>query len=189
MSDTSTHYVNNEEFFHALVKYKAECAEAEEKGEEIPPPSHYIGECIYLIATNLSNRPNFITYPYKEEMIGDAILNCMTYLRNFDPEKGKKPFAYYTQICWFAFVRRITIEKKYNYTKYAAMERMKHQQGFESWARSQGIDPREGSEALAGLYKLSTTDIKEYEKKTKKKKKKPVKKNPSGNLDSMQEEE
>ena len=86
--------------------------EAELEGEDIPPIPEYIGECFYKIATHLSYRPNFINYTYREEMIGDGIENCIQYAKNFNPEKSKNPFAYFTKIIYYAFLRRITKEKK-----------------------------------------------------------------------------
>lgn len=80
--------------------------------------SDYIGECIQSIANGLANRPNFINYPFRDEMISDGIENSLKYINNFDPEKSTNPFAYFTQIIYYAFVRRIQREKKHLYTKY-----------------------------------------------------------------------
>ena len=106
------HYVDNKVFLAAMLEWKDEVNEAESEGEEIPPIPEYIGECFYKIATHLSYRPNFINYTYREEMIGDGIENCIQYAKNFNPEKSKNPFAYFTQIIYYAFLRRITKEKK-----------------------------------------------------------------------------
>ena len=106
------HYVDNKEFLAAMLEWKDEVNEAESEGEQIPPIPEYIGECFYKIATHLSYRPNFINYTYREEMIGDGIENCIQYAKNFNPEKSKNPFAYFTQIIYYAFLRRITKEKK-----------------------------------------------------------------------------
>ena len=106
------HYVDNKEFLAAMVEWKESIREAESEGDEIPPITEYIGECFYKIATHLSYRPNFINYTYREEMIGDGIENCIQYAKNFDPEKSKNPFAYFTQIIYYAFLRRISKEKK-----------------------------------------------------------------------------
>ena len=106
------HYVDNKEFLAAMVGWKDSIREAESEGDEIPPVTEYIGECFYKIATHLSYRPNFINYTYREEMIGDGIENCIQYAKNFDPEKSKNPFAYFTQIIYYAFLRRISKEKK-----------------------------------------------------------------------------
>ena len=106
------HYVDNKVFLAAMIEWKDSIREAESEGDEIPPVTEYIGECFYKIATHLSYRPNFINYTYREEMIGDGIENCIQYAKNFDPEKSKNPFAYFTQIIYYAFLRRISKEKK-----------------------------------------------------------------------------
>lgn len=106
------HYVNNPDFLKALKEYKAKVKEAEESGDPKPQVSHYIGECILKIANHLSYKPNFINYTYREEMISDGIENCLMYIDNFNPEKSSNPFAYFTQIIYYAFLRRIQKEKK-----------------------------------------------------------------------------
>ena len=103
----SEHYVNNKEFLEALVIFKAQCARAEEAGEKRPPISNYIGECFLKIATHLSYKPNFVNYMFREDMICDGIENCVQYIQNFNPDKSKNPFAYFTQIIYYAFLRRI----------------------------------------------------------------------------------
>tara|TARA_Y100000593_G_C4206494_1_gene284579 strand:+ start:67 stop:609 length:543 start_codon:yes stop_codon:yes gene_type:complete len=113
----NTHYVDNEEFLSALIKYKKICYEAEQSGEDQPVIPEYIGKCFLEIANGLSFRPNFINYTYKDEMISDGIENCVQYCRNFDPDKSKNPFSYFTQIIYFAFLRRIEKEKKQSYVK------------------------------------------------------------------------
>ena len=108
----SEHYVNNKEFLEALVIFKAQCARAEEAGEKRPPISNYIGECFLKIATHLSYKPNFVNYMFREDMICDGIENCVQYIQNFNPDKSKNPFAYFTQIIYYAFLRRIQKEKR-----------------------------------------------------------------------------
>jgi hypothetical protein len=112
------HYVNNKEFTEAVANYNESVVLAKENGdEEIPRMTEYIGECIYKIATRLSTRPNFINYTYRDEMICDAIENCIQYIRNFNREKSNNAFAYVTQICYYAFLRRIQKEKKQVFIK------------------------------------------------------------------------
>ena len=106
------HYVDNKKFYAAIIERKKLIKESEAVGEEPPQISNYLGECILKIANHLSYRPNFINYTYREEMISDGIENCLQYIDRFDPEKSKNPFAYFTQIIYYAFVRRITKEKK-----------------------------------------------------------------------------
>ena len=106
------HYVSNKEFLEAMKDFKNKCLIAEKKGKRQPPISDYIGECFLKIANHLSYRPNFINYTYKEDMISDGIENCLQYVANFNPEKSSNPFAYFTQIIYYAFIRRIQKEKK-----------------------------------------------------------------------------
>lgn len=120
--DTGNHYVDNKRLYAEMIKYINSYNEAKKEGKEPPVASNYIGQCIWLIANNLSTNRNFIGYTYREDMIGDAIENCFRYLHNFDPEKSTNPFAYFTQIMYYAFLRRIDKEKKQSYIKYKAME-------------------------------------------------------------------
>ena len=106
------HYVDNKKFLEAMVEYKEKCRVAEEKGKTKPDVTNYIGECFLKIANHLSFRPNFINYTYRDDMISDGIENCLQYMSNFNPEKSNNPFAYFTQIIYYAFIRRIQKEKK-----------------------------------------------------------------------------
>ena len=119
----SEHYVNNKEFLEALVVFKAKCLAAKEAGEQRPQISNYIGECFLKIATHLSYKPNFVNYMFREDMICDGIENCLQYIDNFDPEKSTNPFAYFTQIIYYAFLRRIQKEKKHLEIKGKILER------------------------------------------------------------------
>lgn len=116
------HYINNGDFLKALVDYKELCVLAKQEDKQKPSIPNYIGECFMKIAEGLSHKPNFINYPHKDEMIGDGIENCLMYFENFDPNKSKNPFAYFTQIIYYAFLRRIQKEKKQLYVKYKATE-------------------------------------------------------------------
>jgi hypothetical protein len=106
------HYVDNKKFLAAIIERKELMAESEAAGDGPPQITNYLGECILKIANHLSYRPNFINYTYREEMISDGIENCLQYIDRFDPAKSSNPFAYFTQIIYYAFVRRITKEKK-----------------------------------------------------------------------------
>ena len=108
----SEHYVNNKEFLAAIIDYKDAIAIAEAKGKPKPVIPRYIGECFLKIANHLSYKPNFVNYMFKDDMICDGIENCVQYINNFNPEKSKNPFAYFTQIIHYAFLRRIQKEKK-----------------------------------------------------------------------------
>ena len=98
----SEHYVNNKEFLYAIVQYKADVKEAEERGDPKPRITNYLGECFVKIATHLSYNPNFVNYMFREDMISDGIENCVQYIHNFNPEKSTNPFAYFTQIIHYA---------------------------------------------------------------------------------------
>ena len=105
-------FIDNKEFYAAFVEFRKQCDEAEANGEPRPVVSRYIGKCFLDIAEHLSMRPNFSNYMYRQDMVMDAVENCVVYCHRFDPEKSKNPFSYFTQICWYAFIRRITKEKR-----------------------------------------------------------------------------
>ena len=117
-------YVNNKDLLEALIAYKKSCREAEDAGEGRPRVPDYIGTCIYQIATRLATKPNFSGYSYKEDMISDGIENCLLYIMNFNEEKSQNPFAYFTQIIWYAFLRRIQKEKKQMYIRFKSSQAM-----------------------------------------------------------------
>lgn len=123
------HYVDNKKLFAVLVKYlealnKYKKAKVKRRPPKVPD---YIGECLLMIATRLSNKSNFIRYTFREDMISDAMENCFLYMHNFNPKKSQNPFAYFTQIIHYAFIRRIEREKKYSYTKYKYALHKAHQ--------------------------------------------------------------
>lgn len=118
------HYVNNKKMYAALVEYKKNVEEAEKQGKEKPRIPNYIGECFLMIATRLGTKPNFSGYTYVEEMISDGIENCIIVIDNFNSEKYDNPFAYFTQIIWYAFLRRIEKEKKQTYIKYKSFQEL-----------------------------------------------------------------
>jgi hypothetical protein len=122
MGKNSKHYVDNEKLLTSLIEYKEQLKVAEKEGLPKPRVSEYIGECILKVAEHLSRRPNFLNYPFREDMVGDGIENCLLYVANFDPKKSKNPFAYFTQIVWYAFIRRIQKEKKQLYLKYKSIQ-------------------------------------------------------------------
>ena len=105
------HYVDNKKLLEEMKKFKKDCKDADAVGDNMPPVPDYVGECFLKIANGLSFRPNFINYTYRDEMISDGIENCLQYVYNFDPNKSNNPFAYFTQIIYFAFIRRIQKEK------------------------------------------------------------------------------
>ena len=106
------HYVDNKKFLQAMVDWRLKVQKAENKKRKKPVVTNYIGECFLKIANHLSYRPNFINYTYRDDMISDGIENCLQYMNNFNSEKSSNPFAYFTQIIYYAFIRRIQKEKK-----------------------------------------------------------------------------
>ena len=119
----SEHYVNNKELLQALIVYREKVAYAKENDLPKPRITNYLGECFLKIATHLSYKPNFVNYMFRDDMISDGIENCVQYIHNFDPEKSKNPFAYFTQIIHYAFLRRIQKEKKQLDIKTKIIER------------------------------------------------------------------
>jgi hypothetical protein len=157
------HYINNADFLKALIDFK----ERKKKNPDEPIPN-YIGECWMKIAEGLSHKPNFINYPHREDMIGDGIENCLMYFENFNTDKYKNPFAYFTQIIYYAFLRRIQKEKKQLYVKYKSTEQF----GILDEYEMLDVD---GNTIQFQLYDNIADFIQTFED-TKKKKKKPAKK-------------
>ena len=141
----SEHYVNNKEFLSALIRYRedTEITYIRKFGE---PPNkqgrasswdtkpvipRYIGECFLKIANHLSFKPNFVNYMFKEDMISDGIENCVQYIHNFNPEKSRNPFAYFTQIIHYAFLRRIQREKRQLEIKNKIIEKSGYNEVFD----------------------------------------------------------
>lgn len=164
------HYVDNAKFLEAMIEWKDELKKAEKKGKKKPPVSDYIATCFIKIAEHLAQRPNFINYPFKEDMIGDGIENCISYAHNFNPEKSENPFSYFTQIIYYAFLRRIEREKKQSYIKYKCIQMNDVDGKFVEWLK-QNQGSSTFSEFLQNTFFLSENDIEKMEKKEKLKKK------------------
>ena len=160
------HYVNNGDFLLALTEYRSKCDIAKEEGKEDPQIPNYIGECFLKIAENLSRKPNFFSYSFRDEMISDGIENCLMYFRNFNPDKSKNPFAYFTQIIYFAFLRRIMKEKKQLYVKYKATQQFGILDEFEMY------EDAEGNMRQFQMYDNISEFIETFEENKKKKKEK-----------------
>ncbi len=116
------HYVDNARFLEEMIEYKKQYKISIKNNKELPMISEYLGSVFLKIAQRLSFRPNFINYAFKDDMISDGIENCLHYIHNFDPEKSSNPFAYFTQIIYYAFIRRIQKEKKQLYIKFKSMQ-------------------------------------------------------------------
>lgn len=162
------HYVNNADLLRTIEEYKSNCNKAVQEGTTKPKIPDYIGKCLMLIAENLSHKPNFISYTFRDEMIADGIENCVMYFDNFDPKKSKNPFAYFTQIIYFAFIRRIHKEKKQLYVKYKSTEHVGVLDEFEQFE----LDEMGGGSRQFEQYENISEFIENYEKTKLKKKKK-----------------
>ena len=135
----NVHYVNNQEFSQAVVSYVGTVKKAKDTGKPIPVVTDYVATCFLRIAENLSHKSNFIRYTYREEMVMDAVENCLKAVENYDinaSTRTGKPnaFAYFTQIIWYAFLRRITKEKKQQDIK----EKYLSQSGIEAFLQAEG---------------------------------------------------
>ena len=127
----SEHYVNNKEFLAALIRYQEDIEIARLQDKTKPVIPRYIGECFLKIANHLSFKPNFVNYMFKEDMISDGIENCVQYIHNFNPEKSQNPFAYFTQIIHYAFLRRIQREKRQLEIKNKIIEKSGYNEVFD----------------------------------------------------------
>ena len=180
MSKNKAHYINNKEFSLAVVDYVSEKNKAEAKGKPVPKVTDYIARSFIRIAEGLSHRPNFVRYTYREEMVMDAVENCLRAIGNYNLETATrtgKPnaFSYFTQICYFAFIRRITKEKKQQDIKFRFIEKM----GIEDFTQM-GMDEAGAQETMAyvdtlrqRISKVRTNDaaLKEFKKVEKEKEK------------------
>ena len=172
------HYVDNEKFLVVMTDYREKYLQAKDNDTELPIIPDYAGECFLKIAERLSHRPNFINYAFREEMVSDGIENCVMYASNFNPEKSSNPFAYFTQITYYAFLRRIEKEKKQLYIKYKTMDEFSSlednsdmsQMGNETGAISSGASPL-STDKRASIYDFIATF---EEKKRAKKRVKPT---------------
>ena len=174
------HYVNNKEFSQAVMDYAVECRDCRESDTTVPKVTDYIARCFIKIAEGLSHRPNFVRYTYREEMVMDAVENCLRAIGNYNIETATrtgKPnaFSYFTQICYFAFIRRITKEKRQQDIKFKFIEKM----GIDDFV-AMGMDKQGAEETAAYVDTLrqrisqirqKDTAIKKFAKEEKKRKK------------------
>ena len=142
----SEHYVNNKDFLDALIVYRSRVEadflkkngrkptkeDRSKHWEGKPQITNYLGECFLKIATHLSYKPNFVNYMFREDMICDGIENCVQYIHNFEPAKSNNPFAYFTQIIYYAFLRRIQKEKRQLEVKNKILLKSGYEQVFHS---------------------------------------------------------
>ena len=180
MARKKQHYVDNEKFLEVMGDYREKFLQAKDDETERPMLPEYAGECFLKIAERLSHRPNFINYAFREEMVSDGIENCVMYAGNFNPEKSTNPFAYFTQIIYFAFLRRIEKEKKQLYIKYKTMEEYSSLEDHVDMGEMSSEDSMAVSAGASPLTADKRVSIQEFihafeEKKRKKKKVKPAK--------------
>jgi|TARA_B100000214_G_scaffold139074_1_gene99316 hypothetical protein len=178
------HYVNNKEFSQAVMDYAVECRDCRESDTTVPKVTDYIARCFIKIAEGLSHRPNFVRYTYREEMVMDAVENCLRAIGNYKIETATrtgKPnaFSYFTQICYYAFIRRIMKEKKQQDIKFKFIEKM----GIDDFIQA-GMDGETANETMAyvdtlrqriGEVRKKDTAIKDFAKKEKAKEKEKAK--------------
>ena len=173
MARKKQHYVDNEKFLVVMSEYREEYLRAKDEDIELPIIPDYAGECFLKIAERLSHRPNFINYAFREEMVSDGIENCVMYASNFNPEKSSNPFAYFTQITYYAFLRRIEKEKKQLYIKYKTMDEYSSLEdnsdmdgmGSDAGAVSSGASPL-SADKRASIYDfIATFEEKKRQKK------------------------
>jgi len=174
------HYVDNEKFLEVMSDYREKYLQAKDNDTELPIIPDYAGECFLKIAERLSHRPNFINYAFREEMVSDGIENSVMYASNFNPEKSTNPFAYFTQIIYFAFLRRIEKEKKQLYIKYKTMEEYSSLEDHVDMGEMGQSESQAVSSGASPLTVDKRASIQEFifafeEKKRKKKKPKPAK--------------
>jgi len=174
------HYVNNRDFSLAVVEYVKSVHAAKDAEKPIPKVTNYVATCFMKISEGLSHRPNFVRYTYREEMVMDAVENCLRAIGNYNIETATrtgKPnaFSYFTQICYFAFIRRITKEKKQQDIKFKFIEKM----GIEDFV-AMGMDNEGAEETMAyvdtlrqriGTIRTKDNAIKQFAKEEKKREK------------------
>lgn len=181
----SEHYVNNKLFYEKLCEWKKTVVEAEDCGEKKPPVTDYIGSCFIKIAEGLSRKLCFINYDFRDDMIGDAIENCTLYAHNFSPTKSKNPFAYFTQMTYYAFLRRIQKEKKQMYVKYKLAEQSDDFKTFMRWKEE---DPHE-TVNLNETFSITDRDIENFSSNKNKKKASKKSNKKKGTLEDILPEE
>ena len=168
-----------------MVEYKRAVADAEAVDDPPPRIPDMVGAALLKIANRLSTKPNFINYTFREEMVSDGIENCINYINNFDPKKSKNPFAYFTQIIYYAFLRRIQKEKKQLYIKHKAIENF---QAFDEF-----VDPIDGSRMVADPHNYEPTEymkdfVKGFEEKERENKKKAAAPRPARGVEQFYKE-
>lgn len=162
------HYIDNKQFLKEMIAYRKAVRKAKREHAEKPQLPEYVGKCFMMIAENLSHKPNFLSYTFRDEMISDAIENCVMYADNFNPNKSKNPFAYFTQIVYYAFLRRIQREKKHLYVKYKSTEYIGVLDEYDQ------LDDGNGQTRQFEMYENIAQFIENFENSKKKKKERKI---------------
>lgn len=168
-SKDEAHYVDNKKFYQAFVDYHEKRDKALAEGREIPKLPNYIGECFMKIAEKFSHHVNFINYPYRQEMISDAIENCVMYAHVFNPKRGTNPFAYFSQVTWNAYIRRINRENKNKYVTYKSHQNQMISSGVDITSGSEEGSYKSSGHNQQDLYDNINSFIEDYERKAKEK--------------------
>lgn len=150
------HYVSNKEFYQVMLRYRDDLEAADQASP--PPIPSFAGDAILKIARNLSNKSNFFNYPFKEEMIGDGVENCIKYFNSFNPDKSTNPFSYFTRVIYNSFLQRIEKEKRALYVKYKETERF-------NMMSSLSVDDSEIIKSSEGSSDNASTFIRDFEEK------------------------
>lgn len=162
-SKSGEHYVDNVEFYKAIVAWKKKNKGRKETGDGVPPVTDYIGRCFLKIAERLSLRGDFFSRSeLRDEMIGDAVLNCVSAADNFDPVRFKNPFAYFTQVVYYSFIRTINSEKKQTEAKYRSLQSMELDNRLPKWVKDE-IFKNDAKSKFVNTLRLSETDIERME--------------------------
>lgn len=168
MIKKKNHYVDNQKFLEDILEYKEKVKYAAENGLEKPRVSEYCGKCIWLITEGLARKPRFMNYSFIDEMKSDALENCFLYFDNFNPEISQNPFAYFTQIIYYAFHRRISKEEKNRYIMYKKFQ----ESVLDTSDASLMIDGEDNHLISTSMYDNLNEFIKNFEAREKAKKEK-----------------
>jgi len=182
------HYIDNERFLKELVTHKKAVGKAKKAGVKPPGVTDYIGQCFLDIANNLAKKPNFANYTYKDEMISDSVENCIMYATNFDPKKSRNPFAFFTQIIYYAFLRRIQKEKKQMFIKMKCFEQNDPTGRFRNWMEEEHMKYEDSSQSPFVEFIQTDPPSEESKAHKKKRRKKKATKHTSTDLNGMFED-
>jgi hypothetical protein len=184
------HYIDNERFLQELVVHKKAVTKAKKEGIKPPGVTNYIGQCFLDIANNLAKKPNFANYTYKDEMVSDSVENCIMYATNFDPKKSRNPFAFFTQIIYYAFLRRIQKEKKQLYIKMRCFEENDPTGRFRNWMEEEHTKYGDsGQSPFADFISNDSLTSESLKPKKKKKRKRKTTGEPRHTLDDVMEDQ